>query len=396
MAKALTDIAIYKLKAGPIRREIPDRQPLLYLILQPTGRRRFALRYRFDGKPRKVTLAAGLSLATARKAAADAALELDRGIDPREARKAAKAKAAAAAADTVQAICEKYLAREGDKLRTRRRRERVLARYIYPALGDRPIGAVRRGEIIHLLDQIEDKSGTRSADVALMALRRVFNWWAIRDETFTPPIVRGMGRHSTTAHARSRILDDDELRRVWKAAESAGVFGAFLQFLLLTGARRGEVDAMTHGEIAAGVWTLPASRNKTGQELARPLSRAALAIIERQPRIADVPFIFTTGKRPLRGVWRMKASLDEATGVTGWIMHDLRRTARSLLSRCGVSDNVAERCLGHVIGGVRGIYDRHRYQAEMLSAYEALAAQIERIVHPQANVVALRKGATDA
>jgi integrase len=397
MAKALTDIAIQKLKAGPTRREIPDRTPLLYLIVQPTGRRRFALRYRFDGRTRKVTLPTGLSLAVARKMAADAALELDRGVDPREARKAAKAKAAAAAADTLWAVCGKYLAREGGKLRTLRQRERVLARHIYPAFGDRPIGSIRRGEIVRLLDKIEDKSGSRTADVVLSILRCIFNWWAIRDESFVPPTVRGMARHSTAAHARTRILDDDELRRLWQTAESSGVFGALLKFLLLTGARRGEASALTWDEVVDGIWTLPASRNKTGQELARPLSAAALAIIEAQPRIADVPYVFTIGEHPLRGVWRMKSQLDDVTGVTGWTIHDLRRMSRSLLSRCGVNADIAERCLGHVIGGIRGTYDRYRYLAEMRTAYEALAAQIERILQPRENVVSLRKGAaTDA
>src|SRR5262245_279068 len=306
MARALTDLAIQKLKPGPSRREIPDRTPLLYLIVQPTGRRRFALRYRFDGRARKVTLPPGLSLAAARKMAADAALELDRGLDPREARKAAKAKAAAAAADTLRAICGKYLSREGSKLRTLRQRERALARYIYPTFGDRPIGSIRRGEIVRLLDQIEDKSGSRTADVALSILRCIFNWWAIRDESFVPPTVRGMTRHSTAAHARTRILDDDELRRVWQAAGSLGVFGALLKFLLLTGARFGEANAMTWDEVAGGVWVLPAARNKTGQELARPLSAAARAVIEAQPRIVGVPYVFTAGTRPLRRVWRMK------------------------------------------------------------------------------------------
>ena len=396
MAKALTDIAIAKLKPGPTRREIADRTPLLYLVIQPTGRRRFALRYRFNGQSRKVTLPPGLSLAAARKAAADAALDLDRGVDPGETRKAARAKAAAAAADTVRAICGKYLDREGDKLRTRRQRELLLDQHIYPAFGDRPIGSIRRGEVVRLLDKIEDGSGSRTADVVLTVLRRIFNWWAVRDESFIPPIIRGMGRHSTAAHARSRILNDDELRRVWRAAKSFSVFGPLLKFLLLTGARRGEAGVMTWDEVADGVWILPKSRNKTGQELARPLSRAALAIIEAQPRIAGVPFIFTAGKRPLRGDWRMKSRLDAASGVTGWVIHDLRRTARSLLSRCAVNAGVAERCLGHVVGGVRGTYDRHQYQAEMLAAYEALASQIERIVDPQPNIVAMRRGKADA
>ena len=79
-------------------------------------------------------------------------------------------------------------------------------------------------------------------------------------------------------------------------------------------------------------------------------------------------------------------------GVSGWTIHDLRRTARSLLSRAGVNADVAERCLGHVVGGVRGVYDRHQYQAEMLHAYEALAALIERIVDPPSGVVVPLRG----
>jgi integrase len=87
-----------------------------------------------------------------------------------------------------------------------------------------------------------------------------------------------------------------------------------------------------------------------------------------------------------------KVKLDAASGVTGWTLHDLRRTARSLMSRAGVPTDRAERCLGHVIGGVRGTYDRHEYHAEKKQAYEALAGIIERIVTgTQAGVVQLKR-----
>jgi integrase len=77
--------------------------------------------------------------------------------------------------------------------------------------------------------------------------------------------------------------------------------------------------------------------------------------------------------------------------VSGWRFHDLRRTARTLLSRAGVDADTAERCLGHGMGGVRGTYDRHRYEIEMLRAFEALAAQLQRILDPQNNVVSLAR-----
>jgi integrase len=127
---------------------------------------------------------------------------------------------------------------------------------------------------------------------------------------------------------------------------------------------------------------LPADRNKTKVDLIRPLSAAALAVIESRRRDGG-PFVFSTrGLTPPGGFSRFKEKFDIACGVTGWSWHDLRRTARSLMSRAGVPSDHAERCLGHVIGGVRGTYDRHQFRSEMLHAFEALAALIERIVDP--------------
>jgi integrase len=77
---------------------------------------------------------------------------------------------------------------------------------------------------------------------------------------------------------------------------------------------------------------------------------------------------------------RLKAKLDAASGVSDWRIHDLRRTSRSLMSRAGVPNDHAERCLGHVIGGVRGVYDRHSFRDEMADAYEKLSGLIGDIV----------------
>ena len=126
-------------------------------------------------------------------------------------------------------------------------------------------------------------------------------------------------------------------------------------------------------------------------DLVRPLSPAAQDVLAKLPRIGKAGYVFTTdGRSGLGGFSKFKRKLDKASGVTGWTLHDLRRTARSLMSRAGIPSDHAERCLGHVIGGVRGVYDRHEFHAEKKRAYEALAAQIERIVNPKDNVVPLR------
>jgi integrase len=160
-----------------------------------------------------------------------------------------------------------------------------------------------------------------------------------------------------------------------------------VRFLLLTGARRNEARRLPWSEIAGADWKLPGARNKVKADLTRPLSKAAQAVLQSLPGIDGGPLVFTgDGRRPM-SLAKPKAVFDAVCGVTDWTLHDLRRTARTLMSRAGVSADTGERCLGHVIGGVRGVYDKHAYHAEMAHAFEALAAQIDRIVNPPANVV---------
>jgi integrase len=388
--RAFTDIAIRNLKAGTMRQEIPDPGCRgLYVVVQPSGARSFAVRYRLAGKSRKLTLAPGISLAGARKLAADAMLEVAQGRDPAAAKQAAKS-AQHGDGDTLEAVAAEFFRREG-KFRSATDWQRDLARLVFPTLGKRPIAGIRRKDIVRLLDNIEDANGAAGADTALAIIRRIMNWHAVRDDDFRSPIVKGMGRRKPSEHARSRILDDAELRSLWRAADSMpGPFGHYVQFLLLTAARRNEAAHLRWHEIVGTDWTLPAARNKTKIDLTRPLSAAALAVLSRVPRLADCDFVFSADGRRLGGMTRRKADIDRASGVSGWVLHDLRRTARSLMARAAVPAEHAERCLGHVIGGVQGTYDRHRYQDEMRLAYEKLSGLIVGIVDPQPNVVALQ------
>src|SRR5262249_9487984 len=259
------------------------------------------------------------------------------------------------------------------------------------------ITEIRGSEMSRLLDKLEDRAGSTMADRALPVIRKIMNWHAARTDDFRSPIVKGMARTNPSELARERVLTDDELRQIW--ATGNGVFGSFIRFLLLTGARRNEASEMTWAEIDEGDWTLPAARNKTKVDLIRPLSKAAQALVEELPgpQVAGAKskaeWVFTTDAvTPISGFSKFKAAFDKASGTQGWTLHDLRRTARSLMSRAGVPSDHAERCLGHVIGGVRGVYDRHEYHAEKQQAFEALAALIERIVTgSQAGVVQLKR-----
>jgi integrase len=91
---------------------------------------------------------------------------------------------------------------------------------------------------------------------------------------------------------------------------------------------------------------------------------------------------------------KAKVNFDKASGLDAWTIHDLRRTARSLMSRAGVRPDIAERVLGHVQAGVEGVYDRHTYHDEKADALARLATLIETILNPADNVVVLgRAGA---
>lgn len=390
-SRRLTDLAIQNLKPRASRYEVPDPGARgLYLIVQPSGKKSFAVRYRHNGQPRKLTLQAGVSLSAARKLCADALHEVAQGHDPSEARQTAKMKAAAAKLNTVANVCEEYFKREHGKLRTAKTREVTLRRLVFPTFGSRQIDTIKRSEIVRLIDRIEDNNGPRIADLSLRYLSRIMSWHALRDDNFRTPILRGMGRWNHAEHARERVLTDDELRKLWVASDAVGYFGALIRFLLLTGARRGEAGEMTWSEIRDGVWHLPAARNKAGVDFARPLSKAALDIIEKQPQLGDYIFTFN-GKRPI-SFGKTKSELAKRVSIADWRLHDLRRTSRTLLSRAGVDPDIAERCLGHSRGTIRAIYDRHSFEPEMRIAFEKLSALIDRIINPPAGVVTPIRG----
>jgi integrase len=361
------------------------------LMTTANGHKSYVVQYRAGRVSRRMTLKANLSLAEARREAKGIMGAVAKGGDPlQEAREAR-----AAEANTLAAVAAEYLTREARNLgkRTLAGKKFTFRRYVFPRLGQRPIDAIKRSEIVRLLDRIEDDHGPTAAHHALAALRRLMSWHAARDDDFKSPIVHGMGRIKPKERARQRILTDDELRSVWKAAEAPGPFPALVKLLLLTAARRTEAAAMTWDEFDGTDWALPASRNKAKFELVRPLSKAAQDVLSSLPRINNCRFVFSTnGRTPISGYSKFKATFDKMCGVTGWTLHDLRRTARSLMSRAGVDADHAERALGHVVPGVRGVYDRHSFYEEKQRAFNALAAQIECIVNPPEGVVTPLRG----
>jgi len=295
--------------------------------------------------------------------------------------------------DTFKDVAEAWLARHvaAKQMRTERDIRRNLATYVYPRWADRDFVGIRRSDISALLDQIEDASGPRTADLMKAYLSSIANWYAIRNDDYISPFMRGMRRH--TKPARERILTDAELRAIWREAERSGKFGAFLRLLLLTAQRADKVRTIRWDDVVDGTWIIRmAEREKTNAgSLALP--PLALSIIEAQPRLVGNPHVFAgRGDEPM-DISNAKYVFDEKMPVLPhWVMHDLRRTSRSLLSRCGVSHEIAERILGHSVGtSVSQIYDRHRYDEEKKVALAKLTMLIDSIVNPRDNVLPMAK-----
>jgi integrase len=193
--------------------------------------------------------------------------------------------------------------------------------------------------------------------------------------------------------ARDRVLSDDEIRAVWNAAE--GAFGGIVKLGLLTAQRRQQIADMRWDDLRDGTWTIPAEERAKGTAELLKLPKLALDVIETQPQIAGNPHVFAgRGKGPFNSWGQRKAEIDEKlpSDMPHWTIHDLRRTARSLMARADVRPDIAERVLGHAIVGVEGVYDRHHYADQKADALARLASLITTIINPpKGNVVRLKR-----
>ena len=249
-------------------------------------------------------------------------------------------------ADTVAAIAKEFIVRhvEHNKLRTQDEIQRVIDKYILPAWGERPLAEIKRADVTRLADRVADEHGERQAEVVFARVRKLMGWYAARSDDYNSPIVAGM--RPPQRRARSRVLSDDEIRALWKIAPDLGSFGALCQVLLLTGQRLAKVALLQHEDVVDGVWVIRTEKGEKGNPGTLVLPTLAQRIIAAQPKIVDRPFVFAyaryrnSHKRALDK--RLKAELG---ALKPWVVHDLRRTARSLMSRAAVPRDHAERVL---------------------------------------------------
>jgi integrase len=401
VATKLTAISVEnakpKRKGGvPVRTEIADRgAPGLFLIVQPSGLKSWAYRYRIRGRSRKLTLGGmDLTLAEARLAAAQARRELELGRDPGHDKQAAKAAARALATESIERAAEQFVelhARRRTRPASLKLTESVFRRFVLPAWGDRNVRDIKRRDVIALVEGIAAETPIL-ANRALAVLSKFFAWLVARDEIEASPC-KGVEKPGDEV-ARDRVLDDGELRSLWTACSGpdAGVAGDVVRMLMLTGCRRAEVSGMAWAEIDSGkrLWTIPAARSKNRRTHAVPLAPQAWDVIQAQPRIGAHVFS-TTGKGPIRNLDRLKARLNRELGFAEpWVVHDIRRSVASGMQRLGERVEVIEATLGHLSGtfrGIVGVYQRHDFSNEKRVALTKWADHVEQLVTGRAATV---------
>nr|WP_276592716.1 MULTISPECIES: site-specific integrase [unclassified Methylobacterium] len=400
----MTVQAIERLKPDAARRlEIPDATlPGLYFIIQPSGAKSWAVRYRHDGRTRKLTLGAypGLDLAQARAEGRAALHSVSLGQDPVAERKVV---VPPPARDLIGSVIDSFIERHvkpRNRPRTAEETIRILRTKVLPVWDGRKIQDIGRRDVIELLDGIVDAGTPVAANRTLAALSKLFNWATDRGVIDANPCVRIKAPAAETS--RDRVLSDEELRLLWRGCAKIGwPFGPFVQILLLTAQRRDEVAKMRRVELREGgkLWTIPGERAKNGQAHDVPLSSAAQSILGSLPRVAGQAsyLISTTGNSGVSGYAKAKARLDaemlalartdaadgvdpESIVLEPWRLHDLRRTASTGMGRLKIEPHVIEAVLNHrsgVIKGVAAVYNRYQYLEEKRAALEAWAAHIE-------------------
>ncbi|MEH2517808.1 integrase [Bradyrhizobium sp. AZCC 1610] len=345
----------------------------------------------------------------AKKAAGEVANKQDPVGEIQESRAEAK-RERLAEENTVNAVLDAFEKDHVDGLRSGDQVKRAFTVYVRPRIGDKSIYDLKRSDITTMLNEIATEHGRVMADRVLSHVRKAFNWQMVQDDEFKSPIVRGMAKTKPGERSRKRILADDEIRDVWKALdqfEAPACYPRYVKSLLLAMTRRNESSEMHTDEIEGDLWTIPAARYKNKRDHVIPITPAMRTLIDWKPagkRNSWFVFSTTDGEKAFSGFSKAKKELNriiakirKAEGrppMKQWQLHDLRRTGRSLMSRAKVDADHAERCMGHVIGGVRETYDRYEYLEEKRKAFEALAGIVAMILDPPAdNVIAIHERA---
>jgi integrase len=361
----------------------------LALRVSATGRKTFLCQYTFGGTKRRVPLGS-LTLALARSAAAAILGDVAKGLDPFADRRAtaleAKRKSAFDAL-TLQVLLDQWSALHLADQRASYAAEAMRAiKVAFSKQLPLPANDLDRAAVVRVLDRLT-KDGKAAMAARTAAYGRACFQWAIRRGSLNSNPFVDLPLKAVAK--RERVLTDAELRAIWQATGEPCTFHNIVRMLAVTAQRRDEVAEMAWSEISGDLmtWTIPAVRAKNNRDNIVPLPQQAQAILRAAPRREGNPLCFPGDRGPFSGWSKSKTRLDKASGVLGWRLHDLRRTAATGLQRLGVRLEVTEAVLNHVAGsraGIIGVYQRHTWSDEKRAALNAWGEHVAAIIENRA------------
>lgn len=391
----LTDLQIKKLKPKEQRYEVTDGKGLSIRV-KPSGSKSWFYRYQFDGAPRKMLLGhyPGITFEEARKRHAEAMLDVQQGIDPGA--KAKKEKDRRKAAPTFQDLLGEFWEIELSKSPTAKERRRLVEKDVLPFWEKMKVTDIRRRDAVLLLDKVKERAPI-TANRLQGVLVRMFNFAAERGVVDFSPLA-GMRRGKE--NSRSRVLTDDEIKKLWNCLDLERVdidiyriTKLALKTILLTGQRPGEVAGMTWEQFDGEWWIIPADQRKNNMENRVPVLPIMAEIIETaRVYSGDSRYVFRSSHNeamPLtvgamaKAVLRHRVEMEISERFTP---HDLRRTLRTRLAELGISDIVAECILGHKLQGIIAVYNRHTYDTEKRQALAAWEKHLRKILEPSESI----------
>jgi integrase len=415
--KILTDRACKALKPAKAgeRYQIADAiVPGLALRITDNGAKSFVLVARYPGSTNPTRRALGsygaISLDDARNKAREWLALLQQGIDPAEQEARRRAAEQRKRLNTFAAMAEDFIASKLPGEKRGKEIENTIRRELLPKWGGLAVTDITES---HVRDLVKAKARDYEAMARnlLALIRRIFNW-AIDQRAYGlehSPCARLKPNKLVGEQAeRTRVLCNDEMRALWRAAEAmGGAYGAFYRMLLLTGQRRSEVAGAQWSEIdlKEKLWTIPPGRMKAGAAHLVPLSNDVVTLLKSLPKGKGGDFVFSQsdGVRPIARFSAEKEKLDKAMKaelggkLTPFVVHDIRRTMRTGLSAIpNVTDLVRELVIGHSKPELHRVYDLHAYQTEKRYALDQWAKRLRRIVTdaPSDNVTVLHGAAS--
>jgi integrase len=355
------------------------------LKVTPRGRKVFIVLYRTGGagsKLRKYTIApyGRVTLHQARVAAQKVFAARLEGRDPAAEKRESKRRIVA---DRVEDLLETFVDQRLSQNRSGGEIARLLRREIGKTWAGRSIHEIGKRDVVELISVIERRGAPVAANKALKSIKMLLSWCvgrAILDQSPAEGVPA-----PTKEIARDRVLSDEELARVILAARAIDDrYGGIVELLALTGQRREEVAKLAWEELdlSQRVWTIPKHRTKNAKPHVVYLSEESMAVLQRMEKHGPHAFA-SHGSKPFQHFAFAKRKLDELARVTGWRLHDLRRTCVSGMARLGVAPHVADKILNHqsgTISGVAAVYQRHQFLSERKDALERWGTHVSKIV----------------